>query len=170
MTKAKVSAGAQFAAVLIIDVLNPLFMISLGLFVSIGYILTLLMPVTIDIWQAVFWVSRSFHLSGFRLGFMPSGNRTYIPRVGRRGGWGCLSFPCWFWRLYSTQNFLCRACRYRRMRIYGLDTLISCFMVRRQLKTYSPPGIRPTTIGSIMRIWRRSPKLHHSIRSKLQKS
>ena len=57
MTKAKVSAGAQFAAVLTTDVLNPLFMISLALFVSLGYILTLLMPVTIDIWQAVFWVS-----------------------------------------------------------------------------------------------------------------
>ena len=57
MTKAKVSAGAQFAAVLTTDVLNPLFMISLALFVSLGYILTLLMPVDIGMWQAVFWVS-----------------------------------------------------------------------------------------------------------------
>ena len=56
MTKPKVEAGMQLIAVLITDVLNPLFVISLALFVSLGYILTLLMPVDIDIWQAVFWV------------------------------------------------------------------------------------------------------------------
>ena len=56
MTKPKVEAGMRLIAILITDVLNPLFMISLALFASLGYILTLLMPVTIDVWQAVFWV------------------------------------------------------------------------------------------------------------------
>ena len=57
MTKPRVEAGWRLIAVLITDVLNPLFMISLALFASVGYVLTLLMPVTIEIWQAVFWVS-----------------------------------------------------------------------------------------------------------------
>ena len=39
--------------ILILEVLNPLFAISFALFVSVGYILTLLMPVTIDHWQAL---------------------------------------------------------------------------------------------------------------------
>ena len=57
MTKLKLDAGLRLFAVLITDALNPLFVISLALFASLGYILTLLMPVTIDLWQAVFWVS-----------------------------------------------------------------------------------------------------------------
>ncbi len=40
-------------SILVLDVLNPLFAISFALFVGIGYILTLLMPVTIEIWQAL---------------------------------------------------------------------------------------------------------------------
>ena len=51
-------------AVLITDVLNPLFMISLALFASVGYVLTLLMPVAIEIWQAVFWVCTLLPLMG----------------------------------------------------------------------------------------------------------
>ncbi len=43
----------KIASVLILDVLNPLFAISFALFVGVGYILTLLMPVTIEIWQAL---------------------------------------------------------------------------------------------------------------------
>ena len=57
MTKAKVGAGLQFAAVLITEVLNPLFVMSLAVFVSAGYFLTLLMPVDIEMWRALFWVS-----------------------------------------------------------------------------------------------------------------
>ena len=37
----------------IFDVLNPLLLISLALFVSLGYILTLLMPVDISHWQGL---------------------------------------------------------------------------------------------------------------------
>ena len=43
----------KIASILILDVLNPLFAISFALFVGVGYILTLLMPVTIEIWQAL---------------------------------------------------------------------------------------------------------------------
>ena len=57
MTGFRPGAGMRLIAVLITDVLNPLFVISLALFASLGYILTLLMPVDIEIWQAVFWVS-----------------------------------------------------------------------------------------------------------------
>ena len=60
--------GMWFVAILITDVLNPLFIISLGLFVSAGYILTLLMPVTIEIWQAVFWVCTLIPLIGLLAG------------------------------------------------------------------------------------------------------
>ena len=61
MTK---SPGWRLIAVLITDVLNPLLMISLALFASVGYVLTLLMPVAIDIWQAVFWVCTLLPLMG----------------------------------------------------------------------------------------------------------
>lgn len=42
---------------LVLDILNPLFLISIALFVGVGYILTLLMPVAIGHWQALFWLS-----------------------------------------------------------------------------------------------------------------
>ena len=43
----------KLAAILILEVLNPLFAISFALFVSVGYILSLLTPMTIDLWQAL---------------------------------------------------------------------------------------------------------------------
>ena len=43
----------RLLTILILEVLNPLFAISFALFVSVGYILTLLMPVTIGLWQAL---------------------------------------------------------------------------------------------------------------------
>ena len=42
---------------LLVEVLNPLYLLSLGIYVSIGYVLTLLFPVTIDTWVALFWAS-----------------------------------------------------------------------------------------------------------------
>lgn len=41
----------RFIWIFISDVLNPLFAISFALFVSVGYILSLLMPMTIGLWQ-----------------------------------------------------------------------------------------------------------------------
>lgn len=41
----------------IFDILNLLFLFSLALFVGIGYILTLVMPLAIDHWQALFWLT-----------------------------------------------------------------------------------------------------------------
>ena len=43
----------RFFVVLFVEVLNPLLLISLALFVSVGYILTLLMPVNVDIWAGL---------------------------------------------------------------------------------------------------------------------
>ena len=43
----------KLAAILILEVFNPLFAISFALFVSMGYILSLLSPMTIDLWQAL---------------------------------------------------------------------------------------------------------------------
>ena len=60
--------GGGMIAVLITDVLNPLFVISLALFASAGYILTLLMPVTIEICQAVFWLCTFISLIGLSAG------------------------------------------------------------------------------------------------------
>ncbi len=57
MTGFRPGAGMRFIAVLITDVVNPLFVISLALFASVGYILTLLMPVDIEMWRTLFWVS-----------------------------------------------------------------------------------------------------------------
>ena len=49
---------------LVVDILNPTLVISLALFVSVGYILTLLMPVTIEIWLAVFCLTLLLPLAG----------------------------------------------------------------------------------------------------------
>ena len=64
MTKVKAGAGAQFAAVLIADVLNPLFVMSLAIFASAGYLLSLLTPVDIEMWRGLFWVSALLPLVG----------------------------------------------------------------------------------------------------------
>ena len=69
MTKVKVGAGIQFAAVLIADVLNPLFVMSLAVFASVGYLLSLLMPVDIEMWRGLFWVSLIVPGLGLLAGF-----------------------------------------------------------------------------------------------------
>ena len=43
----------RIVTILVIEVLNPLLVMSFALFVSLGYILTLLMPVDISHWQAL---------------------------------------------------------------------------------------------------------------------
>ena len=52
----------------VVEVLNPLLLISLALYVSFGYILTLLMPVTIDIWVALLWLTLIVTLLGLLYG------------------------------------------------------------------------------------------------------
>ena len=47
----------KFVTTLVIEVLNPLLLISLALFVSLSYILSLLIPVSIAELQALFWLS-----------------------------------------------------------------------------------------------------------------
>ena len=47
----------RLATILLVEVLNPLLVISIALFVGLGYILTLLMPVNISHWQMLFWVT-----------------------------------------------------------------------------------------------------------------
>ena len=49
--------GLSFLPILLVEVINPLFVISIALYVGLGNILTLLMPVTISHWQVVFWFS-----------------------------------------------------------------------------------------------------------------
>lgn len=51
------------------QVLNPLFVIWLALFVCLGYILTLLMPVEIAHWQALLWFSLLLPLAALSLRF-----------------------------------------------------------------------------------------------------
>ncbi len=48
----------------IIDILNPQIVISLALIVSVGYILTLLMPANIVDWQVLFWLTLILPLAG----------------------------------------------------------------------------------------------------------
>ncbi len=57
MTLNSLSLLWRLTSSLVLDILNPLFLISLALFVGIGYILTLLMPVAIGHWQALFWLT-----------------------------------------------------------------------------------------------------------------
>ena len=68
MSKAKqAGAGFQFFAALLCDVLNPLLVMSMALYVSLGYILILLMPVTIEIWTALFWLTLLLPLAALSL-------------------------------------------------------------------------------------------------------
>ena len=48
----------------IIDILNPQIVISLALIVSVGYILTLLMPANIVDWQVLFWLTLILPMAG----------------------------------------------------------------------------------------------------------
>ena len=47
----------KFLPILLVEVLNPLFVISVALYVGLGYILTLLTSVDISLWQSVFLFS-----------------------------------------------------------------------------------------------------------------
>ncbi len=64
MIRSKVDLAWRLLATLVLDVINPLLLIALALFVSIGYILTLLMPVTIVEWLTVFWLTSLGTLAG----------------------------------------------------------------------------------------------------------
>ena len=57
MTRTRSDFAWQLISIVVVDILNPLLLISLALFVSVGYILTLIMPVNIDIWAALLWAS-----------------------------------------------------------------------------------------------------------------
>ena len=53
----------QLAATALIDILNPAFIIAFALFVGFGYILSLLTPLTITGWVALFWLTLSLSLA-----------------------------------------------------------------------------------------------------------
>ncbi len=57
MTRSRGEFAWQFISVAVVDVLNPLLLIASALFMSVGYILTRLMPAHIDIWAALLWFS-----------------------------------------------------------------------------------------------------------------
>ena len=57
MARNKPSLFWRLISSLVLDILNPLFVISLALFAGIGYILTLFMPMAIGHWLALFWLT-----------------------------------------------------------------------------------------------------------------
>ncbi len=57
MTRTRSDFAWQLISIVVVDILNPLLLISLAIFVSVGYILTLLMPVRIDTWVGLLWFS-----------------------------------------------------------------------------------------------------------------
>ncbi|MCY3865190.1 MAG: hypothetical protein OXG68_07095 [Chloroflexi bacterium] len=57
MTDRRVDLLWRILLVATVEVLNPLLLITLALFASLGYVLTLLMPVSIHHWQRLFWLS-----------------------------------------------------------------------------------------------------------------
>jgi hypothetical protein len=64
MNRARIDLFWSTLATLTTDILNPLLVIALALYVSVGYLLTLLMPVTISHWQMLFWISLCLPLAG----------------------------------------------------------------------------------------------------------
>lgn len=53
MNRQRIGDLWRLCATIVVEVLNPLLLISLALFVSLGYLLTLLMPVNVDIWASL---------------------------------------------------------------------------------------------------------------------
>ena len=64
MSSGKIDVAWRILVVATIKVVNPLLLISLALFCGAGYILTLLLPVDIDMWVTVLWVSLLLPLIG----------------------------------------------------------------------------------------------------------
>lgn len=64
MNLSKVDLAWRLLATVVLDIFNPFLLIALVLFVSIGYILTLLMPVTINEWLTIFWLMSIVTLVG----------------------------------------------------------------------------------------------------------
>ena len=64
MNRTRVDLLFRLLTVFLVDVLNPMLVVALALFVSVGYILTLLMSVTIAHWQTLFWLSLCVPLTG----------------------------------------------------------------------------------------------------------
>ena len=64
MSSGKIDVAWRMLVVAAIEVVNPLLLISLALFCGAGYILTLLLPVDIDMWVAVLWASLLLPLIG----------------------------------------------------------------------------------------------------------
>ncbi len=75
----------RLIAAAIVDIVNPLFVISLALFVSIGYAFTLIMPVTIEVWRALFWLTLLLPLAGLSLRFHR--NWQHEERSSRASSW-----------------------------------------------------------------------------------
>jgi len=57
MNRRRVDFIWRIIVVLIVDIVNPLILISLALFMSVGYLLTFVIPVNIDVWVALLWLS-----------------------------------------------------------------------------------------------------------------
>ena len=57
MNRSKVDVAWNLLSLAVVEILNPLLLISTALFVSIGYILYGLIPVTVDIWAALLALS-----------------------------------------------------------------------------------------------------------------
>ena len=56
MSGSRIDAVWQFVAT-VVHILNPLILMSLALFMSVGYLLTFVARVTIDVWAALLWFS-----------------------------------------------------------------------------------------------------------------
>lgn len=64
MNRSRADLAWRLLATAVLDVVNPFLLIALALYVSIGYTLTLLMPVTIDEWVTLFWLTSIVTLLG----------------------------------------------------------------------------------------------------------
>ncbi len=53
MSRSRVDDVWRLCVIVVVEILNPLLLISLALFVSVGYILTLMLPVNVDIWAGL---------------------------------------------------------------------------------------------------------------------
>ena len=88
----------------IIDILNPQIEISLALFVSMGYILTLLMPANIVVWQVLFWLTLILPMAGL---MVLAGRKWKKNEISaKRFSWRALLplFPCWCWQAAFTSS------------------------------------------------------------------
>ena len=119
----------KFLPILLVEVLNPLFVISVALYVGLGYILTLLTSVDISLWQSVFLFSVLLPLL-LLLRAKSIWNGAMVEEARSTWRQSFRLYPCCFFYRYSLWKWPIPICSF--MGTCTLAILSNCFTVQRR--------------------------------------